>query len=232
MRKKDTIFWLATTIFVASAVIAGVTHNQLWCFLMVGSYLLRPTVTSLGFARRLTDERQLTIQYRSGNIAFAVMMIASIGLAVWLNVKEDKSWEMFNIVIMLGLATKAFFNILLVKNYREIGSRIIMAAGMLVLLFVAAENGLTLGGLIEAVPWILVIGMGWLSRRYPRAIATVIFVVTALLLFVILRMGITPPQFATALLVCVPLAAAGVCLILPERGEITMAGEPPAVTPT
>jgi hypothetical protein len=228
MRKKDTIFWLATGIFVASAVIAGVTQNQLWCFLMVGSYLLRPTLASLGFARRSTDERQMSIQYRSGNIAFAVMMLASIGLAVWLNQKEDKSWEMFNIVIMLGLATKALVYILLVKNYREIGSRIIMTAGMLVLLFVAAENGLTLGGLIEAAPWILVVGMGWLSRRYPRAIATVIFVVTAILLFVILRMGITPSQFATALLVCVPLATAGVCLMLPERGEVAVAGEPPA----
>jgi hypothetical protein len=154
MRKKDHVFWTATAIFLLSLALAGITRNQLWLFLMVASYLLRPTLASFGIARRSTDERQMSIQYRSGNIAFAVMMATSIGLAIWLNAHDDKSWEMFNIVIMLGLATKALFNVLLQKNYREVGSRIIIAAGLLALLFVTAENGLSLNGLIEAVPWL------------------------------------------------------------------------------
>jgi hypothetical protein len=220
LKKKDAIFWSATGIFLLSAIIAEVTQNQLWLFLMIASYLLRPTLASLGFARRSTDERQMSIQYRSGNIAFAVMMIASVSLAVWEYSKGDHAWEMFNIVILLGLATKALFNVLLVKDYREVGSRIIMAVGMLVTLFVAAENGPTLGGLVESAPWLIIVGIGWAAKKYPRPVAILVFVVTAVLLFVILSKGIKVGQIATALLVCTPLAVAGVCLILPERGEI------------
>jgi hypothetical protein len=219
MLRRDSIFWMATGIFVLAILLAAITRDQLWLFLMVGSYLLRPTLASLGLARRSTDERQMSIQYRSGNIAFAVMIVASIVLAVMQELKGDKSWEMFNIVIILGLATKALFNVLLVKNYREVGSRIIMAVGMLVLLFVAVENGFTLGGLIESAPWILIVGIGWISRKFPRTIAALVFVVSAALLFIILSKGFTVAQLATATLVCIPLITAGVCLILPERGE-------------
>jgi hypothetical protein len=60
------------------------------------------------------------------------MMVASVVLAVVQSRKGDHSWELFNIVIMLGLASKALFNVLLVKNYREGASRIIMAVGLLV----------------------------------------------------------------------------------------------------
>ena len=218
MRKRDWIFWVASGIFALSIVIAAITRNQLWLFLMVASYLLRPTLASLGLARRSTDERQMSIQYRSGNIAFAVMIVASIVLAIVQESKGDKSWEMFNIVIILGLATKALFNVLLIKNYREVGSRIIMAVGLLVLLFVTMENGFSLGGLIESAPWILIVGIGWAARKFPRTIAILVFVVTAALLFVILSRGLTIGQLATAMLVCVPLITAGVCLILPERG--------------
>ena len=104
MLKRDWIFWVASGIFALSIVIAAITRDQLWLFLMVASYLLRPTLASLGLARRSTDERQMSIQYRSGNIAFAVMIVASIVLAVVQQSKGDKSWEMFNIVIKIGRA--------------------------------------------------------------------------------------------------------------------------------
>ncbi len=225
MPKRDWIFWVASGIFALSIAIAAVTRDQLWLFLLVASYLLRPTLASLGLARRSTDERQMSIQYRSGNIAFAVMIIASIVLAIVQQSKGDKSWEMFNIVIILGLASKALFNVLLIKDYREVGSRIIMAVGLLVLLFVTLENGFSLGGLIESAPWILIVGIGWASRKFPRTIAALLFVVTAALLYFILSKGFTVGQLATAALVCIPLITAGVCLILPERGEPEM--DPP-----
>jgi hypothetical protein len=80
------------------------------------------------------------------------------------------------------------------------------------------ENGFSLGGLIESAPWILIVGIGWAARKFPRIIASLVFVVTAALLYVILSKGLTVSQLATAMLVCVPLITAGVCLILPERG--------------
>jgi hypothetical protein len=178
------------------------------------------------------DERQMSIQYRSGNIAFAVMLGAAIVLAVMQRLKGDPSWEFFNIVIILGLASKALFNVLLVKNYREAGSRIIMAVGALVVLFVAAENGPTLAGLAEASPGLAVVLIGWLARRFPRTIGTFIFVATLGLLVVILGKGFTIGQVTTALVLCVPLSLAGASLFARDRADGEMSTEPsPQATP-
>ncbi|MCX6542784.1 MAG: hypothetical protein NTV05_00010 [Acidobacteria bacterium] len=219
MRKKDPIFWVATGIFLVAIVIYATTRDQRWLFLMIASYLLRPTLASLGVARQYVDERQMSIHYRSGNIAFAVMIVASVVLAVVQSSKGDHSWELFNIVIILGLASKALFNVVLVKNYREAGSRIIMAVGLLMLLFVAMENGATIGGLVESSPSLLIVGIGWLARKFPKTIGSIVFAVTAILLFVILRRGLTLGQIATALMICVPLILAGACLFAPDRSH-------------
>ncbi len=219
MLKRDWIFWCATGIFILACLLATVTKNDQWLFLMVASYLLRPTLASLGLARRLVDERQMSIQYRSGNIAFAFMLASALIMAIMQQMKGDHSWELFNIVIVVGLAAKALFNVLLVKNYREAGSRIIMAIGLLATLFVAAENGLTLGGLMEAAPWLAIVGIGWLSRKFPKTIGAIIFVVTVLLLGFILSKGFTVGQITTAAVVCIPMGLAGACLYARQQPE-------------
>jgi hypothetical protein len=221
MRKKDPIFWAAAAIFALACVITAVTREQLWFFLAIASYLLRPTLASLGVARRYVDERQMSLQYRSGNIAFAVMIVACVVLAVIQSAKGDHSWELFNTVIILGLAAKALFNVLLTKNYREAASRIIMAVGLLATLFVAAENGASLGGLIEASPFLAIVAIGWLSRKFPRTIGGVIIAAGILILFRILWDRFTLGQLTTALLICGPLFTAGACLFIPERETTT-----------
>jgi hypothetical protein len=225
MRKRDPIFWGATAIFVLSLILASALQSDMWLFLMIGSYLLRPTLASLGAARRFVDERQMSIQYRSGNIAFAVMLGAAIYFSVSYRIKGDHVWEMFNVVIILGLASKALFNVILQKNYREAGSRIIMSVGLLATLFVAVENGATFGGLMESLPWLLIVGIGWLSRKYPRTIGSILFAISALLLFVILGKGLAVGQFTTALIICVPLALAGACLFANDPPEIDPAAD-------
>lgn len=226
MPKKDAIFWWASGIFVAALALAAVTQNDLWLFLLVASYLLRPTLASLGVARRLVDERQMSLQYRSGNIAFAVMLTAAIVLAIYQRTHGDPNWDLFNIVIVLGLASKALFNLLLTKNYREAGSRIIMAVGLLATLFVAVENGVSIGALLESAPFLVIVLIGWLSRRFPRTIGSLIFVVTTALLFVILSKGFTIGQLTTGLVVCVPLTLAGVSLFAREKGNEDAPPEP------
>jgi hypothetical protein len=218
MFKKDRIFWCATGIFALAIILFAVTQNQLWLVLMVASYLLRPTLASLGVGRRLVDERQMSIQYRSGNIAFAAMMVTAIVLAVVQNIKGDHSWELFNIVIIIGLATKALFNVLLVKNFREAGARIIMAVGLMVALFASMSHGLSIDTLVEAAPGLAIAAIGWLSKKFPRTIGILVFAVTAVLLFVILKKGITIGQIATAVLISTPLILAGACLFR-ERDE-------------
>jgi hypothetical protein len=219
MLKKDRVFWWAAGIFGLAIILFASTGNQLWLALMVASYLLRPTLASLGVARRLVDERQMSIQYRSGNVAFAAMMITAIVLAVAQNIKGDHSWELFNIVIIIGLATKALFNVLLMKNFREAGARIIMAVGLMVALFASMSHGLSLATFFEALPGLAIVGIGWLSKRFPRTIGTLVFGVTAVLLFIVLEKGITIWQVTTAVLISMPLIIAGVCLFVRDRDE-------------
>jgi hypothetical protein len=218
MMAKDKIFWTAAALFMLSIVLFAISGQQEWLFLLIGSYLLRPTMASLGLAGHGIDERQMTIQHRSGNIAFAVMIIASIVMSVIQAKKDDHSWELFNIVIALGVASKALFNVLLQKNYREAGARIIMTAGMMMVLFACLE-GFSIGTLFESIPGLVVTGIGWTARKYPKPVSVLVFIAAIGLLVVILGKGFTIGQIASALIVCVPLMLAGVSLLLPFREQ-------------
>ena len=219
MFKKDSIFWLATCIFISGVTIFAFTQNQLWLFLLAGSYLLRPTLASLNIAKSLVDERQMSIQYRSGNIAFAVMIIACIIMAVYESSKDDHSWEFFNAIVIIGLAAKALSNVFLIGNYRESATKIIMAVGLMFVLFASLENGFSIGALMESAPGLAIVGIGWLSKKFPRTIGVIVLVITAALLFIILQKGFVIGQIITAIVVSVPLTIAGISLMVGDRIE-------------
>jgi hypothetical protein len=219
MFKKDSIFWLATCIFVSGVTIFAFTQNQLWLFLLAGSYLLRPTLASLNIAKSLVDERQMSIQYRSGNIAFAVMIIACIIMAVYQSSKGDHSWEFFNAIVIIGLAAKALSNVFLIGNYRESATKIIMAVGLMFVLFASLENGFSIGALMESAPGLAIVGIGWFSKKFPRIIGVIVLVITAALLFIILQKGFVIGQIITAVVVSVPLTIAGISLMVGDRIE-------------
>jgi hypothetical protein len=219
MPKKDRIFWYAASIFVLAIILFAVTGEQLWLALMIVSYLLRPTLASLGVARKLVDERQMSIQYRSGNIAFAVMMAACVILAAVQSAKGDPNWDLFNIVIIVGLAAKALFNVLLVKNYRQGAVRIIITVGLLIALFASMSHGLSLTTIMEAAPGLAIAAVGLLAKKFPRVVGAIIFAATAVLEFVILKKGFTIGQIATSVIIGVPMILAGVCLFTRERND-------------
>ena len=219
MFNKDPIFWLSTSVFVLAVIIYGITQNQLWLFLLAGSYLLRPTLASLNIAKSLVDERQMSIQYRSGNIAFAVMIIACIIMAVYQSSKQDHSWEFFSAIVIIGLAAKALSNVFLIGNYRDSATKIIMGVGLMITLFVSLENGFSIGTLIESVPGIAIVAIGWLSKKFPRTIGIIVLIVTAALLFMILQKGFVIGQIITAVVVSVPLTIAGISLFVGDRIE-------------
>jgi hypothetical protein len=219
MLKKDPIFWYASGIFVLAIIIYAITGEQLWLTLMIASYLLRPTLASLGVGRKSVDERQMSIQYRSGNIAFAAMMIAAIVLAVVQSSKGDPNWDLFNIIVIVGLAAKALSNVLLVKNYRQAATRIIMTVGLMVALFASMSHGLSVATIMEAAPGLIVVGIGWLSGKFPRLVGILVFVVTAGLLVVILGKGFNLGQITTAAVIGIPLILAGLCLFTRDRSD-------------
>jgi len=224
MFKKDPIFWWASGIFILALLLFAITQNQFWLALMIGSYLLRPTLASLGVARRYVDERQLSIHYRSSNIAFVVMIIACIIFGAKLSAEGNPAWEIFNMIVIIGLAAKALFNVILTKNLREAATKIILAAGLLVTLFVAMgsfEKELSFGTLMNLIPGLAIIGLGLLSKYFPRITAVVVFLGTAVLEFIILSKGFVWGQIATAIIVGVPLLIAGWYLYSADKNTTT-----------
>jgi hypothetical protein len=160
MLKKDPIFWWATGIFVLALMLFAVTQNQFWLALMIGSYLLRPTLASLGVAKRYVDERQLSIHYRSGNIGFAVTIIVCVICAIKLGADDNHDFELFAMTIIIGLAAKALFNVILAKNFREAASKIIISAGLLIALFASLDAGSFVGILMQIAPGLAIAGVG------------------------------------------------------------------------
>jgi hypothetical protein len=216
MLKKDPIFWWAAGIFVTAIGLFAVTQNQFWLALLIGSYMLRPTLASIGVGRKHIDERQMSIHYRSGNIGFAVTLIMCVICLVKLGAEDNHAFELFAMTIIIGLAAKALFNVILVKNFRAAASKIIIAAGLLIALFSSLDAGSFVGVLISILPGLVIAALGFLSRKYPKPIGVIIIVLTGLMMVVILG-RITWGQIATAVVIGVPLITAGICLFVGDK---------------
>jgi len=222
MPKWDAISWWATGIFVVSAVLAGALQNDAFLFLMVGSYMLRPTLNALGIATKYTDERQMSIQYRSGNLALTVLIIGIIVLSLKARA-EGKPSDDFNVLLIVGLATRALVGVLMVGDYRGAGVRISVSVGALWILFVLAENGLALSALPEASPGIILVLLGLLGIRQPRLSAVLFAILAIAALYVIgfrTGRGFTFYQAITALLVSLPLGASSFCFFKGSRPAV------------
>jgi hypothetical protein len=209
MIKKDPIFWCATGIFILALLLFVFTQNQFWLALMIGSYLLRPILASLGIGRRYMDERQMSIHFRSGNIAFAVMIIMCIAFALKLDAENNHDWEMFTATIIAGLAAKALFNVVLIKNFRETASKIIIAVGLLVALFSVMDEKFPIGMIMSALPGLAVAGIGLLARRFPRIIGIVIIILAIASMVFLLTFKKGWGQIVTAAVIGIPLLIAG-----------------------
>lgn len=223
MAKRDPVFWWATGIFVAALLLFYLTKDMNWLFLGIGSYLLRPTLASLGVARKHMDERQMTINYRSGNIAFTVTVITCVIIAIKLFAEGDHAFEYFHMVIVVALATKALFNVILIKNFREAAAKILIGVGLLVALFnsfEAFDNFSFVRFLKYITPGLAIAGIGLLSLKYPRPAGALILIATAFLLWRILEKGFSWGQIAAAVIVCVPLLIGGIFLIKTRAVEI------------
>lgn len=208
MLKKDPIFWWATGIFVLALALFAITQNQFWLALMIGSYLLRPTLASLGFAKRHVDERQLSIHYRSGNIGFAVTIIMCVIFAIKLGAENNHDFELFAAAIIIGLAAKALFNVILIKNIRETASRILIGVGLLVALFASLDAGSFTGIIVSILPGLVIAGLGLFASKYPRVIGILIIVLAVAAMIFLLTYKKGWGQIVTAAVIGIPLLLA------------------------
>jgi hypothetical protein len=217
--KKDPIFWVACGIFVLAFAIFFITKEQLWLFLAIGSYLLRPTLASIGVGRRYTDERQMSIHYRSGNIGFAVTIIMCIIFAIKLSSENNHDFELFIAAIIIGLAAKAVFNVVLAKNFRQTMPKIIIWVGVLVALFASLDAGSVVGVLISILPGLVIATLGVLGLKYPRIVGGIIMILAIAASIFILTLRKGWGQIVTAIVIGLPLLIAGFYLLKDEKKE-------------
>lgn len=225
MFKKDPIFWAASIIFVLALALFAITQNQFWLALMIVSYMLRPTLASLGLAKRYVDERQQNLYYRSGNIGFAVTLIMCVIFLAKLELENNHAFELFAITIVVGMAAKALFNVILAKNLREGASKIIIGAGLMIALFSVLDAGSFVGVLMSALPGLIIAGIGLLSKKYPRVVGILVIIAACLMLFVIMTIGLRNSgslwtQLLVALIIGAPLLTAGICLLSGDKKVI------------
>ena len=209
MFKKDPIFWLASAIFVLALLLFAITREQLWLFLMIISYMLRPTLASLGVAKRHVDERQMSIYYRSGNIGFAVMIVTCVIFAIKLSNEDNHDFELFIAAIVIGLVAKALFNVILIKNIRETASRVLIGVGLLVALFASLDAGSFTGIIVSILPGSVIAGLGLLASKYPRVIGIIIIVLAVAAMIFLLTSKEGWGQMVTAAVIGLPLLIAG-----------------------
>jgi hypothetical protein len=209
MFKRDPIFWCACGIFILVLALYAVTQYDAILMLIVFAYLLRPTLASLGLAKKHFDERQMSLNYRSSNIAFVVTIIACILMSVKLRAENNAAAEMFFVVIVIGVVAKALFNVLLTKDFREVALKIIVSVGLFIALFAGMgqiNHGIfSLDFFTNILPGLVLIGIGIMSKYVPRIASILVLLLT--LSFIIWR--IIKVEFEDAigaiLIISVPL---------------------------
>jgi hypothetical protein len=215
MFKWDAISWWATGIFALSLALGGLVHGA-WLFLMAGAYLLRPTLNALGVAKRYADERQLQIQFHSGNIGFAVAMLAAAALGVKAQL-EGRHIDEYVFIMSFGLAAKAIVGLLMAADPRTTGVRIACAIGLLATLFTLLEGGTFVGIVVQALPGVIVMSIGLLGLRKPLASGILLALAAAFTAYFFGRRGILFVRMQGELLVTVPLAVAAVSMLRAAR---------------
>jgi len=215
MVKWDAISWWATGILVVSLVLGGAVHGA-FLFLMLGAYLLRPTLHALGMARQYADERQLQIQFHAGNIGFAVAMLAAAILAFKAQLEGRQIGE-YVFIISVGVAAKAIVGLVMAADPRTVGVRIACTVGLLATLFTLLEGGAPVGMLVQATPGLVILAIGLLGRRKPFVSAILLSAAT---IYVGYFFGIAHSatiRWQMELLVTLPLAVASVSLFRGTR---------------
>jgi hypothetical protein len=212
MFKRDPIFWWACGIFILVLALYAVTQNDVILMLIVFAYLLRPTLASLGLAKKHFDEREMSLNYRSSNIAFVVTIIACILMSAKLRAENNVASETFFLVIVIGAVAKALFNVLLTKDFREVAPKIIVSVGLFAAIFSGmgqiAHGIFSLNFFMNILPGFVLIGIGIMSKYFPRVAATIILLLTITFVIHRLILDMSWATIGTLLIIGVPLLSA------------------------
>jgi hypothetical protein len=181
MFKWDLISWIAAVIFVIS-ILLGAFVDNVFLYLLIVPYMLRPTIMAFGGGKKFADERQRFLQYHSGNIALTVLIITIIIFAIT-DGMNGKPMDNYNIMLAITVVTKALVGLILIGDFKAAGVR----TGIYIALFYAlfASFGafkiiFSFTFLLIISPAIVVAGVSLLGNRKPL-ISSVFFALIGLL---------------------------------------------------
>ncbi len=168
------------------------------------------------------DERQVYISHFSSHIAYyvflALLLFVILRSYLKSGINPDPEWYM---LLIIPLVVK--FLLSLFKNYGAVraSSWVAYFFGTVWLLFVLFSHGISFGALMEALPFILIILLGWAATKYPLW-AGIGFLLLAVALLVFFgawwRLGVYVRLLMYAL-IPLPLVVSGLALVLNKVEE-------------
>ncbi|MBA4312727.1 MAG: hypothetical protein C0417_08865 [Chlorobiaceae bacterium] len=219
MFKWDKISWIASGIFLAGLLL-GAFVNELFLYLMVGGFLLRSTLLAFGVAKIYADERQMQIQYHSGNIALTVLVVAIIIFAVKAGLSGKQAFDEYAMLVTIALVAKGVVGLVMIGDYRAVAVRITVIAGVAITLFASLSHGFSLGTLMEASPGLLIIIVGLLGIKRPMISAALLAIIgLATFIFFGPGGGLTETRIFMGIILSLPLFVTAFCFYKGARIE-------------
>jgi hypothetical protein len=218
MFKWDTISWIATAIFVAGLALT-VFVTDAFLVLLIGAYLLRPALLAFGLGTPRADERQLTIQFHSGNIALIVVILALAGFYIKARIDGIPA-DNYAMLLAIALVTKASIGLVMHGDYKVNGTRIGLFIALLYFLFVALSHSFSLTLLVEGAPAIAIAVFSLLGRKFPR-IAAAFFALVGVAAFYMFGPihKFTEGTLTTGYVLALPMLIAAFCFFRAGRPD-------------
>lgn len=216
MFKRDRIFWWASGIF-AIGIILAILEYELAVIFIVGAYILRPTLHAFDLAKGFEDERQVMNHSRSGNIAFIVVMLTVVGLALT-RMKNGEPPDDFFLILTFGIGARAFTGLILHGDLRKTGSLIIIIIGLVFAVFGLASARFSYQGLFIGIGGLVFSTLGLFAFKYPRIVSSIVALIAVVFIInnELYRIG---EAKSGMLIVIAFLLFAASCLFLSSRPD-------------
>jgi len=166
------------------------------------------------------DERQAVIGNLSSHVAFYVFLSLTLAVVLFkyvrLNLEPAPLWDM---LLFVPLVSKLYVSYFQTYDAAKGARYILSTIAGLVFIFVLLSHGLSLGALMEALPFLLMAGMIYLSKWAPK-LAGIIVILVAIAMLVLMRGWMTFDVYVRILmwsLIPIPLILCGLAFMMDRR---------------
>ena len=216
MIKLDKIFFSACGIFALGVVLAIMGYEMAVIFI-VGAYLLRPTLHAFDLAGSFEDERQIINHSRAGNIAFIVMTLTVVAIALT-KIANSEEPDYCYMILAFGIGARAITGLLLHGDLRKTGSWILVIIGLVFAFFGLAQARFSISGLLVGLGGLVFSSLGLFARKYPRMVSAIATLVALIFIVKLKLYLIGEAQSGMLIVIAFILFAAG-SLFLSSRSH-------------